>query len=210
MSLQIILEKIRSIGEAQVQEIEKNAQAQANKILAEARLEANRLEEETCDQVSAPAIAERARILHRARLEAMSRIGNAREELVDTALARLEERLVSIRSDPLYPVILRFLVEEAIEALKISGARQIKVLADRRDKTLLNDILTEQAGKITINYVLHCWGGIIAKSEDECITVFNTLEARLEQARPFLRRYLAAIFETEQPALKSVSANSVL
>jgi vacuolar-type H+-ATPase subunit E/Vma4 len=51
-----------------------------------------------------------------------------------------------------------------------------------------------------VNYELECIGGLIASSVDGEIVVINTLEARLDRAIPSLRRYLAAIFEEEQPA----------
>jgi hypothetical protein len=40
---------------------------------------------------------------------------------------------------------------------------------------------------------------MILQSEDGCIVVINTLEARLERAIPHLRQRLAALFENDQP-----------
>jgi vacuolar-type H+-ATPase subunit E/Vma4 len=48
---------------------------------------------------------------------------------------------------------------------------------------------------------LNTWGGLIAASADGRVVVINTLEARLEQALPFLRRHLAAYFEEEKAAV---------
>jgi vacuolar-type H+-ATPase subunit E/Vma4 len=57
---------------------------------------------------------------------------------------------------------------------------------------------------------MDCWGGVVAKSEDGCIVIINTLEARLERATPYLRRYLAALFESEgdDVAVSQVSAQA--
>jgi vacuolar-type H+-ATPase subunit E/Vma4 len=94
MGLQAILEKIRALGDAQVQEIEANTQSQVNAILAQARMEAQQIEEDSCATASAPAVAERARILHRARLESLRIAGDVRKTL-DAALASAERRLLS-------------------------------------------------------------------------------------------------------------------
>lgn len=200
MGLQAILDEIRALGEAQVREIERDAQSQANGILAQARAEALHIEEDARADASAPAVAERARILHRARLESLRVVGDVREELVDTALARVRERLASIRADPIYPSALRTLIEEALAKLASDGKAQL--LADRRDGTLLEKILDDLDLDLPVSYELNCWGGLIAKSEDARVIVINTFESRLEHATPFLRHHLAALFEEEPSAVK--------
>ncbi len=196
MSLQAILEKIRASGDAQVQEIEKNMQSQMSEILAHARMEARQIEEDARTIASAPAIAERARIFHRARLESLHIVGDVREDLVDTAITRARERLASLRSDLSYPAVLRTLTEEALTELASGGKAQL--LADPRDRTLLKNILDDLNLDLLVSYELNCWGGLIAKSEDGRVVVINTFESRLERAATFLRRHLAALFEEEE------------
>ncbi len=200
MGLQAILDQIRASGEAQVREIEQGAQSQANGILAQARAEARQVEEDACADASAPAVAERARILHRSRLESLRVVGDVREELVDTAIARARERLASLRAHPSYPSALRALTEEALAELASGG--QAQLLADPRDRSLLKNILDDLKLDLPVSYELNCWGGLIAKSEDGRVVVINTFESRLERATAFLRRYLAALFEEEQSEVK--------
>lgn len=195
MGLQAILEQIRAWGEAQVRAIEEDAQSQAKGILAQARAEARQIEEDACAETSAPAVAERARILHRARLEALRIVGDVREELVDTALARARERLASLRTDASYPSALRTLTEEALAELASDG--QAHLLADPRDRLLLANILDDWKLDVPVSYELNCWGGVIARSADGRVVAINTFESRLERAASFLRRYLAALFEEE-------------
>jgi vacuolar-type H+-ATPase subunit E/Vma4 len=199
MSLQPILEKIRATGESQIQEIEKNAQSQSNEILARARMEAEQVEDDTSANTSAPAVAERARIVHRARLESLHIVGAVRENLVDTAVNRIREQLASFRSDSAYPTVLCSLTEETLAQLSASeGDGKPKLLSDPRDKKLLEKILKDLKLNIPISYELNCWGGVTAQSKDGRVVVINTLEARLNQATPFLRRHLAASFEEKQ------------
>jgi vacuolar-type H+-ATPase subunit E/Vma4 len=199
MSLQPILEKIRATGESQIQEIEKNAQSQSNEILARARMEAEQIEDDASANTSAPAVAERARIVHRARLESLHIVGAVRENLVDTAVNRIREQLASFRSDTAYPTVLCSLTEETLAQLSASeGDGKPKLLSDPRDKKLLEKILKDLKLNIPISYELNCWGGVTAQSKDGRVVVINTLEARLNQATPFLRRHLAASFEEKQ------------
>jgi V/A-type H+-transporting ATPase subunit E len=196
MSLQPILEKIRATGESQIQAIEQEAQLKSNEILAHARMEAEQIQEDASTDASAPAVAERARIVHRARLEALHIVGAVRENLVDTAINRMREQLASSRSDSAYPMVLRALVEESLKQLTASeGQGNFQLLADRRDRILLEKILNDLALDMPVRYELNSWGGVTARSEDGRVVVINTLESRLNEAAPFLRRHLAAAFE---------------
>ena len=202
MGLQTILEEIRVLGERQVQEIEKNVQTQVSGILAQAQMEADQIEEDVSRDVSTPAIAERARILHRARLESLRIVGDVREDLVDTAINRTRERLAPFRTDPSYPMVLRVLVREALSELASGGTQNIQLLADLRDKELLGEILDDMKLEISVSYELNCWGGLIARSEDGRVVVTNTFESRLEHATTFLRSHLAAMFEEEESTVR--------
>ena len=195
MSLEAILNEIRAAGKAQVQEIEEDARKQAATILAEAQLEFHRIEGEACAAASAPAAAERARLLHAAHLEALQIVGQVRETLVDAALAQAREDLASFHTDACYPQVLRALTEEALAGLAQAG--KVQISANLRDKMLLENILGELKQDLPITYDLDGWGGLIVSSEDGQVVAINTLEARLERAMPFLRNHLAAWFEQD-------------
>jgi len=197
MSLDAILETIRASGLEQVQEIDARAQAQADKILAEARQEAQRIKAEACAEAAAPAVRERARILQQAHLEVIRITGDARETLVDEAIEQARARLVNIREENRYPAVLRRLALDALSDLAQSAEETSKVRleADPRDRERLEIILQEIDLDLQRNYDLQCAGGLAAKSEDGRVAVINTLEARLERGQPYLRRYLAALFE---------------
>ena len=199
MSLQAILGKIHAAGEVQVQEIERETQAQVGEVLARARMEAHQIEEDVRAASSAPAARERARIIHHARLEALRRVGNVREELVDAALTQTRERLAAIRSNSSYADVLRQLTREALTELTAPGREEKALLvADPRDRTILEGILSGMDLNLQVSYDLKCWGGLITKSEDSRVVAINTLETRLECATTFLRGYLAALFEEER------------
>lgn len=196
MSLQAILDAIYASGEDQIREVEARAQAQVREILAQAQAEGQRLREEARARAAAPAVGERARILQQARLEALQIVGDVREALVNAALSRTREYLAGMRSDAAYPATLRRLAEEALAELgPLEGAGGARLEADRRDRELLEGLLLDLRLDLSVSYELNGWGGLIAKSEDGRVVVINSLEARLERATPYLRRYLSALFD---------------
>lgn len=233
MSLQAILNAIIADGDAQVREIEERASVQAHEIQAENILEAQLVKEQAFMEASAPSVRKHAQLIHLAHLEAMQRIGGTRDALVENAFEKIRECLSHYRADPNYPTVLSRLVQEALSELEGSSGdnrtldqerttleRQspgsdILLLADKRDEGILENILTtmklelpvQYASELPIHYELECWGGIIARSMDGRIVSINTLEARLERATPYLRRYLAACFENEQPETELAQAD---
>jgi vacuolar-type H+-ATPase subunit E/Vma4 len=200
MSLEAILEAIRGAGDAQVGEIEARTRTQVYEILANARVESEEVEEEAYNTAIAPAAKERARIIHRARLEAIRVVGEAREALVDMTLERTRGVLAGLRTDRQYPEVLCRLLEEALAELRSSLEHQaiIHLEADRRDRALLESLLKHLDVDIEVSYIKECWGGLVARSEDGRVVVDNLLETRLERAIPFLRQYLAAWYEDKQ------------
>jgi len=199
MSLQDILEAIRTVGDAQVGEIQAHARIQVHEVQAIARMEAEEIEEAACNAAAAPAAKERARILHRARLEAMHIVGQARDGLVDTTLERTKAILSWLRGDRSYPDILCRLTEEALRELisSLGEGEKIQLAVDGRDQALMESLIRHLVLDLDVSYDLDCWGGLIARSQDGQITVNDTLDTRLERALPYLRRYLAAWFEDE-------------
>jgi len=200
MSLGAILEAIHLSGETQVQEIEKQIYDQANESLADARLQAEQIEEDACAKEVMPSYGERARISHHARLESLRIIGKAREALVDEALDRAQGHMAGIRSDPDYPMVLGKLIRETMAEIEgtLEDIHLSRLEADPRDRELLEQILADMKLNLSVEYSLTCWGGLVAKSSDGRLVIINTLEARFNRAASFLRRYLAAFFENQQ------------
>lgn len=196
MSLQAILDAICASGEDEIREIEARAQTRVEEILAQAQSDGARLREQARTGAAAPAVGERARILHQARLKALQIVGDAREGLVDTVLSRSKAYLAGMRSEAAYPMTLRRLIDEAVAELgPLEEAGRARLLADGRDQELLEGLLRELRLEMPISYELCGWGGLILESEDGRVVVMNGLEARFERALPYLRRYLCALVD---------------
>jgi vacuolar-type H+-ATPase subunit E/Vma4 len=200
MSLSAIITAIQASGDSQVRKIESDFLTQCNEILADAHSQAEQVKAEAYSNAIEPAYRELARSHQRGRLQSLQIIGNARKEFVETAFDQLQERLAMEREQDHYSKILRQLVEEAIQELEksLSSKEVIRIEADPRDRDVMESIINQMGLHFPVNYVLNCWGGLIAKSEDNRIVVINTLETRLERATSYLQRYLAVVFESDE------------
>jgi vacuolar-type H+-ATPase subunit E/Vma4 len=205
MSLETILQKITASGEAELKELRRETETHVQNILAEAEQEAAERREAARQAALQPVSGECARRTHKARLEALQLVGQARDEMVAEALAQVEACLRQLRHSPMYPTILKRLIEEAVRVLgkeELNGELAVslcrpELAIDPQDEPLWADILTHLGLDLNVVATLDSWGGIILRSGDGRIIVTNTLEARLERAIPFLRHELATFFEQE-------------
>jgi vacuolar-type H+-ATPase subunit E/Vma4 len=215
VSLEAILAAIGAAGDDAVARARSDLEGQLRHIEAEAEMNARTHYEAACRAAQLPVGRECARLQHRARLDSLRLLGQARQELIDTALDEIRQRLRVVRQSAEYTALLRRLIEEALDAL---GAKEVaanppSIIVDGRDETLVRDILRGNDGiaRATLDSSLECWGGVIVRSGDGQITVDNRLETRLDRAMPVLQRELAAAFERAAageptPGLVPVSA----
>jgi len=198
MSLETILEKIHADGEKELGEVQHETRGKVMEIQQQAGQDVDRIVEEACARALFRATRQQARILQKARIEALQEVGRVREEFIDTALANIANGLAAARSTAGYRSILQRLMEEAVGGLSGTEPEEnLQLVVDKRDKEIVEAILKSEGRNLQVVYGLDCAGGLITKSGDGKVTVNNTFESRLERATPFLRGYLAALFEGE-------------
>lgn len=197
MSLEVILASIESSGEAEIDRLRSEAESRAQQILEAAERKAAIVREEARRAALWPATAERARRLHQAKLEALRTVGEIRNQLIETTLSETRRHLADLHADPDYPLILRRLIAEAVDALGEAELHNGRVVLeiDPQDERLIRHILDDLGVDVQVVSSLHGWGGIVVTSSDGRVVVNNTLESRLERATPFLCQDLAAFLE---------------
>ena len=173
MGLDAILETIRQAGQTSVREIETRAYDEADRILEEGKTEAEAIQQAARKAASRAVTADRARIIHLAKLEAMRIVGQAEQTIIEQALEQAKAQLATLRDATEYPQLLRDLVEEALQILQGSLRKNeaIHLYADLRDRTLLDHILSDISQDIRVFYELEVWGGIRATSDDQRVVV---------------------------------------
>lgn len=210
MSLEGILAAIRDAGRARAAQIQASSEAEAARILADAEAEAKAIYRRAHAAALQATAWERARTLHRARLEAMRIVYDGQEAVITGALDRLRERLARARSRGDYPALLAALVDEALAAVlpSLVEGEVPHLLADPRDRERLEAIRRERGAAWPVRYEIETWGGVTATSADGAIVADNTLESRLACAAPYLRQSMLARLEAI-PAGEPLAGGSV-
>lgn len=196
MSLDKILTALREEAERQIAAIERDTQAEIAAIQAQAEAEAEAEREAQRQAGLTPLPAERARILNRARQEALQVILGAREGLIAAALAETAHQLALLADSRDYPTLLRQLIQEAAEALGGDGPLRLRVRS--RDVALAEQCAAELGLSADVEDGLEdepspwgCLGGVVATTADGRISLVNTLAARLERAASLHRARIA-------------------
>jgi len=181
MALSDILDAIRAESQETATGILAAAEAEAARLLDQAREEASREERRLAASKDEQARLERSRIISRAHLEAAQKRRAAREQVYLLALDGVVQRIEALRASPEYRAVLATLFDEAIAVLPSPAA----VRVDPADVELVGAILAARDIDLAIEPEVAPLGGILVVAEGR--TVDNTLRSRLERADEHLR-----------------------
>lgn len=190
-----------------LQEINRKAEEEAQKILDQANKEAERIIKEAEEfatkqfqhEAHSRLILLTRQILGKAEYEGRIRLLKAKDEIIKRLQQKVKERLkkIILGEDPgiSYADILYRLLKEAVSNIPSDN---IIIISNTRDREILErnlgkfeEMLRSELGrKISLKLSsdeVNCLGGIIAKSEDESFIYYNTLDGRLKEAFRKLR-----------------------
>jgi len=184
-----------------IQLLEREAEAERERILAEARERADRIRNEAEAQATALVEAQRRRIASEveaarvraqsaATLRATSLILEAKDEQIDRVFELAQTELERISHDPTrYPAILRRLLQEAVEGFE----GRVVVECAESDVAAVEAIARELGIEADVRPSPDVGGGVRVRSEDGRFVVENTLTSRLARARQALLSEVAEI-----------------
>ena len=186
-----ILEKARVEAEEIVERAEKVAVRDISRVRDEMRAKAGTAEAELEDRLAAGHEALRAEnaILER------RRIMEKREEAIEDVFAAALERLCDDSSGADRAELLKRLVQEAVDALKLERV-EVRLNASDRELALKENLFDGLEG-VSVSVAqepLDSAGGVVVLDESGRIFFDNTFEARLERQREELRAKVAEIF----------------
>ena len=186
-----ILEKARVEAEEIVERAEKVAVRDISRVRDEMRAKAGAAEAELEDRLAAGREALRAEnaILER------RRIMEKREEAIEDVFAAALERLRGDSSGADRAELLKKLVREAVDALKLERV-EVRLNASDRELALKENLFDGLEG-VSVSVAqepLDSAGGVVVLDESGRIFFDNTFEARLERQREELRAKVAEIF----------------
>lgn len=181
-------------------EIIQQAEADAEKILAEAKAKAEQIRNHAQEVVA----ADKKRILEQAKndadrirgqaiataqLNARTLILESREKLLVSVFESSMEKITSVQNYSDYPAIVETLALEAITQLNVKKVilHADKVTNDLLKDSILKNISTKFDGTIELGEPLKKGTGIIAETADGHLNYDNTLETRLRRLEGELR-----------------------
>ena len=194
MGLAEILQSIEAKAAQQVAERESAANKESRSIIAAAQAEAMRIKETDHAMAMVRLRREQERLFGAAQLDRQRQFAAAREHWLGQVLARARQQLTDLRNGAGYARGYEQLVREAMGEI----ASAVKLEIDPRDEQLMRRIMAALGIDGEIIPTLYTSGGLRVSSLDGCITVDNTVEARLENGWRDLRQRLAALLTAEE------------
>jgi V/A-type H+/Na+-transporting ATPase subunit E len=182
MALADLLQAIEADAAAERARADRETAAEATAIVEQARAQAAELAAELAAEPEGEARAEAERTRALARMEASAAVRAAREESFASLVTGVRAELAALRGGASYPELFRSLLVESRAALP--EAHEVRV--DPRDL----DLAMELAGELSVDPALDTGGGLELAGHDGR-TIRNTLEERLANAEPLLRRRFA-------------------
>ncbi len=202
MALEELLAAITAEGEAAVGRVEETSAADAERLVAEARVRVEQARVEALDAAERRLAGMREAALTAARREATAELLRIRRSLLDRILARAAERLPEALSDERY---LRGAMAEVVDALGYLAdgegdggvVRCSPALTVRLSEALA--LAGPARGRpVRVEADAGIGTGFVVRSGDGVVEVDGTLEARLARLRAALAIEVFAALEAER------------
>lgn len=197
MDLQAILDGIEIAGKRQIKQIEEGAQFQVSQINLKARQEAGEQENRILSDGRTRLNREQALIEQQAVVRSLQIHADARQVLIEEVLQKVKHNTGNLRERKDYAHILSQLVDETMTAIQpslLEGQRVI-IHFDELDRAVAAELLKKVKLPVESKFDIHCSGGCVAETEDQLVTVKNTIDSRFEHASAALQQKLSIYFE---------------
>jgi len=185
------IKRIESEAENQISQIQKKtiqeADIQKNRILSDGRIKLNR---------------DKALIAQQAEMQALKTHADARQVLIENVLNKVKDRFCEIRARKDYPRILENLIDETVRAILPSLFEDGRIFLhlDKKDLEIAKRIIRNFDKSIELVDDLRINGGCIAETDDQMVTVKNTLDSRFFHAEDKIWQDLSLFFEEKASA----------
>jgi vacuolar-type H+-ATPase subunit E/Vma4 len=201
VTVEAIIERIRTNAGQRAGEIERAARAEAEAICRLSEAEGREAHARTSEEARREGAAIADRILSVARMDARTAVNEARSALIRVSIERAEEEFGTLAASPEYPEILGRLIEEGRLDL---GEESAVIEGRERDLPLIRGLAEGIAGgrlsAVPAPDGTVPTGGVILRSEQGGSLVNQTFEARMQRMRlPLVMEIGARLFREERP-----------
>jgi vacuolar-type H+-ATPase subunit E/Vma4 len=190
MPIDDLLQSVEVNAKERMQEILNRAKSESEDIIKEAKSREEAIRKKHLDNAKKAVDFERIKTITALKEEQKMRINRAKDEIFKQAFQEAHRKLLLMRNDPAYEMILRALAKEALNEME---GKEIIVHIDPRDEPLIRKILNELKVNSKIVTDLDSSGGLMIQSSDGTFTVHNTFESRLERAKELIRSDIFSI-----------------
>lgn len=151
-------------------------EAEYEKILAEGKKEAEKLEKQ---------------IVGNADLNSRNKQLLLVEESIEKVLEKAIKKIQDVDRNNEYSKLISSMLEESI---KVIGTKEIIIRANSKDKSVVQALLSKFPGATLATETIECLGGVKIQSKDGTMTFDNTIDAKLERLKPLIRKDIASKF----------------
>lgn len=199
MELEAILDGIRKAGKQQIALIGQEADRQSSEIVSKAQSDAEIQERRILTDGKTRLNREQALIEQQALIQALQIHADARQNLIEEVMVKVQDRMPELRDSKHYAKILAKLVDEALKSIEPSTKKGQKIIVhiDPRDKGIAEKVTADFDKPVTVQYDIQCSGGCNAETEDGKVLAMNTLDSRLEHSLPYIKQKLSIFFESK-------------
>ncbi len=182
MAYEELVSHLTREAEADAQALLARARGEAGELLAKAEEEAAAMDRRAAEDTALEILRRRRSRMKQARREAAAIRIRARSGVADRIMARLEERLSRLVAEPRYAVVAERLFRQILPAIPAGGTI---VRADERVRECFGPLAADPRCRL-LPLPEGEIGGLVVSDERETVFLRNTLRARLAKARPAL------------------------
>jgi len=190
MAYNELLQSMELGAQEKIKETLGAARMAADDILRDARRESEEIKRQLQADAEEAVSVERNRSLYLLREELKAEEIREKERIYLEAFEKAVEELKFCRKDPRYKESFSRLLSESLDGIQ---AKDIELHVDPRDIELCNEAVKGLVFPIKILTDLQSSGGHLIRIPDGSITIDNTIESRIIQAREVLKKEIYSI-----------------
>ncbi len=180
MAYENLLKSVEENAQERERELREKTRATIQEISNDTKNQVAIVQQSFLEQAKKGALIDRNKLIYLTKNENKKKLITIKETIFLRAFVEAEQQLSLKRNHPDYPVIIKKLSLEALEAL---GGEKFRIHVDKRDEQLIKKLIVELNLPGEIIADLTCAGGLVASNLDETIKISNTFESRLERAK---------------------------
>jgi vacuolar-type H+-ATPase subunit E/Vma4 len=194
MPIDDLLQSVEVSAKERMQEILDRAKSETEDIIKEAKSKEETIRKKHLEDAKKVIDFDRLKTTTALKEEQKMRINRVKDEIFQRAFQDARKKLLSLRNDPSYEATLRTLTKEVLGEME---GREAIIHIDRRDESLIRNILNDLKVNSKIVTDLDTAGGLTIQSSDGTFTVLNTFESRLERAKELIRSDIFSVLYGE-------------